>query len=76
MLATGVGAGFAVSRELLEDAFKAASVPKNDIIRVTVNKFWYRGIIASAVLTVALISMAAVAVISSINRSRSKGMFA
>ncbi|KAF7822089.1 CASP-like protein 4D1 [Senna tora] len=78
LLATGVGAGIGVSYEfkkLFEDAFKETGVPKSDPFRSTVNKFYDRGIIASAILALAFLCMAIVSVISSLNRNRSKGIF-
>ncbi|KAI4352060.1 hypothetical protein L6164_006346 [Bauhinia variegata] len=79
LLATGVGVGFAVSCELKKffevDVFDRDGVPQNDIIRSTSHKFWDRAIIASGVLSVSFLCMAVVSVISSINWSRSKGIF-
>ncbi|RDY13441.1 CASP-like protein 4D1, partial [Mucuna pruriens] len=78
VLATGVGVGFAVSMEFkkfLDDIFDAVGTSKHDPTRSTYDKFFVRGIVASAILLVACLSMAIVSVISSINRSRSKGVF-
>lgn len=78
LLATGIGAGFAVSLEFkrfFDNIFDDSGVPKSDPTRHTNDKFLVRGIIASAVLSVAFLSMVVVSVISSINRQRSKGIF-
>ncbi|KAG4991883.1 hypothetical protein AAZX31_09G153700 [Glycine max] len=78
LLATGVGAGFAVSLEFkkfLDDIFDSVGTPKKDPTRTTYDKFFVRGIVASATLLVACLSMTIVSIISSINRSRSKGVF-
>ncbi|XP_057443459.1 CASP-like protein 4D1 [Lotus japonicus] len=78
LLATGIGAGFAVSYEFkkfFDSIFDAAGFAKHDPTRSTNDKFYNRSIIASAVLSVACLAMAVVSVISSINRSKSKGIF-
>lgn len=78
LLATGIGAGFAVSIEFkrfYDIIFDDAGVSKDDPTRSTNNKYFVRGIIASGVLSVAFIAMVVVSIISSINRSKSKGIF-
>ncbi|KAJ1438628.1 Casparian strip membrane protein domain [Sesbania bispinosa] len=78
LLASAIGVGFAVSvefKEFFDDIFDGAGVSKNDPTRSTNDKYFIRGIIASAVLSVALLAMFVVSVISSINRSKSKGIF-
>ncbi|PNX94776.1 hypothetical protein L195_g017956 [Trifolium pratense] len=78
ILATGIGAGFAVSIEFkrfFDQIFDAAGVSKEDPTRSTNNKFYVRGIVASGVLSVAFIAIFVVSVLSSINRSKSKGIF-
>ncbi|XP_061358151.1 CASP-like protein 4D1 [Gastrolobium bilobum] len=78
LLATGVGVGFTVSiefKKFFDDLFDGSGVPKTDPTRSTNDKFYIRGIVASAILLVACVAMAVVSVISSINRHRSKGVF-
>ncbi|XP_027357346.1 CASP-like protein 4D1 [Abrus precatorius] len=78
VLGTGVGVGYAVSLEFknfFDDLFNAAGTSKKDPTRSTYDSFFIRGIIASSILLVAFLSMAIVSIISSINRSRSKGIF-
>ncbi|XP_027357345.1 CASP-like protein 4D2 [Abrus precatorius] len=73
LLATGIGAGFALSVELkkfIDDAADAAGASEDDPIRSTYDKFFIRGIVASAFLVLAFISMTIVSFISSINRSK------
>ena len=78
LLATGVGVGIAVSfefKKFFDDLFDAVGVSKKDPTRTANDKFFNRGIIASAVLSIALLAMFVVSVISSINRGRSRGGF-
>lgn len=78
LLATGIGAGFAVSIEFkrfFDQIFDLSGVSKHDPTRSTNNKFYVRGIIASSVLSVAFISMVLVSVISSLNRNKNKSIF-
>ncbi|KAL2344183.1 hypothetical protein Fmac_005468 [Flemingia macrophylla] len=75
LLASGVGVGFAVSLEFktfFDSMYDSVGVLKKDPTRSTVGRFFVRGILASAILLVACVSMIIVSVISSINRSRSK----
>jgi hypothetical protein len=75
ILATGIGAGFAVSidfKRLFDQVFEG--IPKDDPTRSSINNFYVRGIVASSVLSVAFIVMFVVSVLSSINRSN-KGIF-
>ncbi|XP_020209376.2 CASP-like protein 4D1 [Cajanus cajan] len=78
LLATGVGVGFAVSLEFkmfFDGIFDSVGTAKNDATRSAYDKFFDRVIVASAILLVACLSMIIVSVISSINRSQSKGVF-
>ncbi|KAK7291334.1 hypothetical protein RIF29_06391 [Crotalaria pallida] len=78
LLATGIGAGLAVSLEFkrfFDNIFDDAGVPKNDPTRSTNDKYLVRGIIASAVLSISFLSMFVVSVISSNNRNKSRGIF-
>ncbi|KAK7364155.1 hypothetical protein VNO80_12593 [Phaseolus coccineus] len=78
LLAIGVGVGFGVSLEFnrfFDDIFDSVGTLKSDPTRKTYEKFFVRGIVASAILLVACLSMITVSVISSINRNRSKGIF-
>ncbi|KAK7314704.1 hypothetical protein VNO77_33231 [Canavalia gladiata] len=78
ILATGIGVGFAVSiefKKFFNDLFNNAGASKSDTTRSTYNNFFIRGIIASSILVVALLSMVVVSIISSINRTQSKGIF-
>ncbi|KAI4352074.1 hypothetical protein L6164_006360 [Bauhinia variegata] len=73
LLASGVGAGIAVSYEfkkVVNEVLGESGVRKSDDARSTFNKFVDMGIIASSVLALALLCMALVSVLSSINRSR------
>ncbi|KAK2421784.1 CASP protein 4D1 [Trifolium repens] len=75
ILATGIGAGFAVSidfKRLFDQVFEG--IPKDDPTRSSINNFYVRGIVASSVLSVAFIAMFVVSILSSINRSN-KGIF-
>lgn len=78
LLGTGVGVGFGVCLEFkkfFDDIFDSVGTPKSDPTRKTYDKFFVRGIVASAILLVACLSMIIVSLISSINRNRSKGIF-
>lgn len=81
LLATGVGAGFGVSFELksfAKDLFKAIedpTVPDIQESKASYSRFFNRGIIASAVLSVGFLCMATISVLSSINRTGKKGFF-
>ncbi|KAK7380113.1 hypothetical protein VNO78_32529 [Psophocarpus tetragonolobus] len=78
ILGTGVGAGFAVSMEFkkfLDDLFDSVGTSKHDPTRSAYDRFFVRAIVASAILLVACLSITIVSIISSINRSRSKGVF-
>lgn len=80
LLATAIGAGIGVSYEdkrSMEDAISKIDDPSdlNYPYISFVYKFLDRAIIASSILAVACLCMAIVSVITSINRSRSKGVF-
>ncbi|XP_028785053.1 CASP-like protein 4D2 [Neltuma alba] len=77
VLATAVGAGIGVSYEAKRGSLQNAGVPVLIIVDFNdkVDQFFERGIIASSVLAVACLCMAIVSVISSIDRSRSRGGF-
>lgn len=78
LLASGIGAGFAVSIEfkrLIDQIFDDSGVSKQDPTRSTITKFYVRGIIASGVLSVAFLAMFVVSFLSSFNRNKSKGIF-
>ncbi|CAL5184850.1 unnamed protein product [Lathyrus oleraceus] len=78
LLATGIGAGFAVSIEfkrLFDQIFNDSGVSKHDPTRSTITKFYVRGIIASGVLSAAFLAMFVVSFLSSFNRHKSKGIF-
>ncbi|AES76210.1 hypothetical protein MtrunA17_Chr6g0479971 [Medicago truncatula] len=77
LLATAIGAGFAISIEFkrfFDQIFDASGVSKDDATRSTNNKFYVRGIVASSVLLVAFLAMFVVSVLSSFNRNK-KGIF-
>ncbi|KAJ9141602.1 hypothetical protein P3X46_032114 [Hevea brasiliensis] len=81
LLATGAGAGFAVSFELksiLKDLFTAIedpTIPEIQESKASYNRFLNRGIIATAVLSLGFLCTAIISVLSSINRSGRKGFF-
>ncbi|KAG2385076.1 hypothetical protein LR48_Vigan10g041800 [Vigna angularis] len=78
LLGTGVGVGFGVSLEFkkfFDDLFESVGILKSDPTRKAYDRFFVRGIVASAILLAACLSMIIVSLISSINRNRSKGIF-
>ncbi|XP_061957323.1 CASP-like protein 4D1 [Populus nigra] len=83
LLASGVGAGFAVSVEIksllndLFDAFAIAGFQDTEDSKALYDKFLNKGIIATSALAFGFVCMALVSVLSSVNRSKTatKGFF-
>ncbi|XP_038687588.1 CASP-like protein 4D1 [Tripterygium wilfordii] len=81
-LATGVGAGFAVScefKKLLNAVYKllvSLNYTGLEEWMSSINKFLEKGNIAAGLLLIASLAMAVLSIISSINRTRSTGFMA
>ncbi|XP_030442060.1 CASP-like protein 4D1 [Syzygium oleosum] len=81
ILATGVGAGFAISFELKKfirdffDVLLTFDIPLDDDDKSKAIKFLNRGIISTGLLALGLVCMVIVSVLSSINRNSSRGGF-
>ncbi|TKY44856.1 CASP protein PIMP1 [Spatholobus suberectus] len=70
LLATGMGASFALSVELKKFIDDPSKISASDDYKSTYDKIFIRGFIASAFLLVTFLSMAGVSFISSNNRSK------